>query len=138
MAWGLSDIFLSTADREAGARADATLEELNRRAWEAGKISTAEYNRRQTASMEQSAGTYNQQIDDAFRAGWREGETNVSEAATRIVSAVGGAASSVVGAPIAGALKGVPLWAWILGGLALNHYLGGTPRLVAGLKNAFK
>lgn len=129
-----SDWFLSAEDIAKGAEADRRLEELNRQAWEQGKITTEEYNRRRGEIDANSSDKYQAQVDDAFREGWREGEQTVAGGFKAVVGGVTGAAGSVIGAPLRGILAGIPWWLWIVGVLAALVYLGALPRILAELR----
>lgn len=115
----------------AGQRADETLDALDRAAWEQGKITTSEYNRRLTARNANRTGTYASQIDGAFDEGWEQGAARVQEATRATIAGAGQVVAGVVGAPVMGILKGVPWWAWILGAGYLAYRFGAIPAAVA-------
>jgi hypothetical protein len=126
--------FLSSDDLEAGKAADRKLEELNRQAWQEGRITTEEYARRQEAIQNNSSDQYLLQVDGAFKEGWREGEQTVGTVIKDTVAGVAGVAGSVVAAPVKGIVAGLPWWLWLLGGLAVLVYLGALPRILAELR----
>lgn len=130
--------YLDSADVDAGKRLDAQKAELDRKAFEDGKISGAEYERRQMADAPNLAGTYGDQVVEAFDDGWDTGKKRVADTIEGTVRSVSGTAADVLSGPLAGIAKGLPWWAWIVGGVALLAWAGLLPGVVAGLRSALK
>jgi hypothetical protein len=123
---------------QKGASLDAQLAELDRAAFESGKISAAEYARRQRQRGMESADTYRDQVDEAFVTGWNEQKVEIQNAAKSTVAAVAKAAGDVVSAPVSGVLMGIPWWLWLVGGVAALAWFGFLPGVLAGLTAALK
>lgn len=134
----LSWWYLDSEDVEAGKRLDAQKAELDRKAYEDGKITGAEYERRQMADAPNLAGGYDDQVVEAFDDGWDTGKKRVSDSIESTVRSVSGTAADVLAGPLAGIAKGLPWWAWIVGGVALLAWAGLLPGVVAGLRSAIK
>lgn len=130
--------YLDSEDVSTGKRLDAQKAELDRKAYEDGKISGEEYSRRQMADAPNLAGGYGDQVIEAFDDGWDTGKQNVADTIEKTVRSVSGTAADVFAGPLAGFTKGLPWWAWIAGGVALLAWLGLLPGVVAGLRGALK
>ena len=130
--------YVDQADVDKGRALDQQKAELDRKAFEDGKISAAEYERRQMADAPNAADTYRGQVNDAFDEGWADGKAAVIDTVSGTVRSVTGTAADIVGAPLAGLFKGLPWWAWIVGTVALLAWLGLLPGVIAGLRAGFK
>lgn len=133
--WNPSDWFLSDEEVKRGAELDAQIAKLDREKWESGKITTAEYERRQAAQAENAAGTYKPQVDDAFLQGWEEGKKDAIDAIAKTTSGVTKAAGDILAAPVRGILGGIPWWLWLILAAGAALYLGALPRILGALKS---
>jgi hypothetical protein len=102
------------ANADAAAKADAKRQELDQRAWAAGKIDTAEAQRRAAAGYGVDKETQREEIDDAFGDSVKDNAKAMSKS---VSDTVGFAVWNILGA--------VPPVVWGLGLIALFLYMGG-------------
>jgi hypothetical protein len=121
------------AEVQKGLALDGQLAELDRKAFEEGKISAAELARRDRERKINAADTYRDQVDREFVDTWNQQRDKIQTAAKETVAAVAKAAGDVVSAPVSGVLAGVPWWLWIVGGIAALAWFGFLPGVVSGI-----
>ena len=125
-------------DVEEGKRLDDELAALNRRALERGQWTPGQYESAEARRQENSADTYGGQVAESFNDGWTEGADNVSAVVSDTTAAILNTAGSVATAPVRGLLRGLPWWAWLVGGVALLAWSGMLPGVVAAVRSSLK
>lgn len=136
MGW-LSDIFLGAEEIARGERLDAQKAELDRAAWEAGKITAEEWDRRKLGDAPNAASTYPQQVDHAFDQGWLEGKESVKRTVAGVVGGTTGTVRDLIEGPVAGFFRGLPWWGWIALGIVALAWSGALPGVLSGLRASF-
>lgn len=127
MAW-LMSLLTGTdleAEQQRSAELDALHKQRNQQLLERGlwtqEQADAANERIDTASAEGGMNDTAGAVTEEFKAGAQEGLANVLAAPGAAVGAVTGGLGSVLG----GILKNIPLWLYLVGGLALFIWLGG-------------
>lgn len=120
-------LWLSQDEIDRGRLADSRLDQLNRNAFEAGKISGEEYAARygkiQASSMDALLEDPMSSPWSGFKEGLKEGAENVQ-----------GAVKNTLAAPFNFAFGSIPWQVWLLGLVALAWYLGLFGRLKGALR----
>jgi hypothetical protein len=102
-------------------RLDAQRRALNQQQFQSGKRDREWYD--QTLKNDDLAVQHvDEDIQAGFDEGWEDGKRNITNA----VAAPFRAASDGLGSVLKGIFKGVPLWLWLVVGVALFFWLGGA------------
>ena len=140
---GLWTSFMSTvtgtdlaAEQQRSNETDARISALNqgqvdRGLWTQTQLDQANANIA-AGNASTGAGNVTGSVTDEAKAGLSEGLDNVLSAPGKVVGAVGAGASTV----LAGILKAIPWWTWLVAAGALFVWMGGLALLKGRLKRA--
>jgi hypothetical protein len=114
----LSSFFLPQSEIDRGAALDDKLRALNQSKVDNGSWTTGQRDAADANLIEQSATTYEQQINTSFDQGLAQGYSNVT-----------GGIKATLAAPFQFTFASLPWQLWLVGALVLLYYAGGLQKL---------